>query len=254
MSVERKLHSFPGFSPCLLLPCSFQASWFPHLLGGEIIPALPTSLISPPTWRPEAHTTLRILEQRGQTGRPWPRPSRHRWLYLAHTIFKTQESQFKKKKIQKFNFSWKTQRPGLTGPTFPSNSWSWRRNPFSLAHRPSPPTTEPFTHWSHWLGLVGFWVCSQISEKGPWLHPVQATPQLDAVSRVHNMTPTLNMSLDEKHPSPWRMFTGRLPFAYTFKWQVSPTLRSGFYFPFMLPPHHFRRLQIFTATGSSMKT
>lgn len=47
MSVERagrKLHSLPCLSPHLLLPCTSRR---PHLLGGEIIPTLPNSLISP---------------------------------------------------------------------------------------------------------------------------------------------------------------------------------------------------------------
>lgn len=55
---ETKTHSSPCCSPCLPLP------WLP----GVLVPPCAG-------WR-------------GQNGRPQPRPSGHRWLYLARTILK----------------------------------------------------------------------------------------------------------------------------------------------------------------------
>ena len=77
-------------------PNSSPQLYYPALgLSGSPLSSYPILLIQfTPTCPPktELHVTLRILEQRGHTDKAWPRPSRHRQLYLAHTIFKTQES------------------------------------------------------------------------------------------------------------------------------------------------------------------
>lgn len=163
----------------------------------------------------------------GRDGFPWlPQYLKLRRVYIK----KSRRLAFLKKKT--------TEDLASPNPYFQASRWT----PFSPA-----PTREPFTHLGHWLGAVGTWVCSGVSEEGTWIlfSPDLPSPQTSCARPVRQLQPWTFLLMWDSLPL--RTLIGRIPFGGKFflisQGKVFPHSDPGLCCPSHPPFHHFEHWQ-----------